>query len=991
MVATVIKPIKESPASDRWDAQTARRFVNMVIDPKVGCGELRIMGARKDGHTIIKADQFFATFGGWYDNPKKLVDDLHDVKGVSAYLTINPVHRDFLGRIDNKIGVIEKGRGTCDTNIVCLRNLFIDFDAERIADVSATDEERAAAIDAARRLWEHHPEIAECAAWGSSGNGAWVLVRLPDLDPTEGNVELIHSFLKQIAREYEVSGKVKVDPSTRNPSRVIGLIGCLKCKGSNRPERPWRVSTIESDLDDKGEVRERKVFDLAAWVAEHTPAEEIAAAGTSTSVAMPVGVESGTTARYSISEEDQRAMDESWFKDEVARKYIDEDAPQAVFGSHGSDQLVKVTASLMLRCALSGPEALPHLEYWNKTKTNEPRKLHELQRSIDRRKSEVSSTDNMYGQLLRAEMGRRKRDGTWHGKPKDEPTPDLGGITFGGSAEVEDGPPNEATPAGSPPEAKNRRVPLPPESHGLVGTSLPIEADTLLFMERNPDGSLVRLAEDDPHRLARLMVRQQFSHEDDFYNEYPTLVCHHGEFNNWDGQRYVSVLTMETELQTSIECEFRRIGAAKLKRFLNTDDKDDEGKMPVAQKVTGTVISNTLAALKQTRHIPDTVKMPTWLDMAPGDPEPMNIIPALNGLLDWKTRRVMPHTPRYYCPYVLDFPYIPGRKAISQWLAFLDSLRPDDPSAIRELQKMMFYILSGRMDLHTGFIIKGKPRSGKGTIAKVIRTLMGSHNVTGPTFTGLSKQFGLWTLINKRLAIVGDAEVPAKPEDRLVLVERVKNIIGEDVVSIDRKHRDPIDMVLPTVFLVLTNTVPQLLDPSGAFAGRFKALEIFPTFKDNPNRGLFDDLLMPEMAGIFDWALEGGEMLAEDREFEVAETSKNLNDNIKNTTAPVMAWFDRFAKEHEYHEKKAAEGVLTEDAFNAWYYFCAVIENQAPGKKTAFVKQLEDATNVRDYRTPSSEDTQRLPRLRGMTLTPEGHAYARSGREVREKKVSVQH
>jgi hypothetical protein len=36
-----------------------------------------------------------------------------------------------------------------------------------------------------------------------------------------------------------------IDTATVNPSRLIGLPGTLKAKGSPRPDRPWRLATFD--------------------------------------------------------------------------------------------------------------------------------------------------------------------------------------------------------------------------------------------------------------------------------------------------------------------------------------------------------------------------------------------------------------------------------------------------------------------------------------------------------------------------------------------------------------------------------------------------------------------------------------------------------------------------------------------------------------------------------------------------------------------------
>ena len=49
---------------------------------------------------------------------------------------------------------------------------------------------------------------------------------------------------RALARRYSDSA-VTIDTGTVNPSRLIGLPGTLKTKGCPRPERPWRLATLD--------------------------------------------------------------------------------------------------------------------------------------------------------------------------------------------------------------------------------------------------------------------------------------------------------------------------------------------------------------------------------------------------------------------------------------------------------------------------------------------------------------------------------------------------------------------------------------------------------------------------------------------------------------------------------------------------------------------------------------------------------------------------
>jgi putative DNA primase/helicase len=76
-------------------------------------------------------------------------------------------------------------------------------------------------------------------------------------------------------------------------------------------------------------------------------------------------------------------------------------------------------------------------------------------------------------------------------------------------------------------------------------------------------------------------------------------------------------------------------------------------------------------------------------------------------------------------------------------------------------------------------LLIGPKRGGKGTIARVLRSLLGHNSVAGPTMASLSTAFGLEPLITKSLAVISDARIGGKT-DKSAIMERLLSISGED-------------------------------------------------------------------------------------------------------------------------------------------------------------------------------------------------------------------
>ena len=77
----------------------------------------------------------------------------------------------------------------------------------------------------------------------------------------------------------------------------------------------------------------------------------------------------------------------------------------------------------------------------------------------------------------------------------------------------------------------------------------------------------------------------------------------------------------------------------------------------------------------------------------------------------------------------------------------------------------------------------------------MLEALVGHGNHAGPTFASLATNFGLSPLVGKPLAVISDARLGGANAHQVV--ERLLTISGEDLLTVDRKYREPWTGQLP--------------------------------------------------------------------------------------------------------------------------------------------------------------------------------------------------
>ncbi len=384
-----------------------------------------------------------------------------------------------------------------------------------------------------------------------------------------------------------------------------------------------------------------------------------------------------------------------------------------------------------------------------------------------------------------------------------------------------------------------------------------------------PPQSDVILDPGDPLISAEIFVEKRYTK-----GRERTLQHHRGDFYCWNGTRYEGLEDNDLE--------------AQVWRFLHRAFKYGPKASLVPFRPTRSKVAEVFAGLQAECHLSSSTCDPAWLDDTVDLP-PSEIISCANGLLHLPSGDLLPHTPAMFNRNGVSFAYDDHGPEPIEFLRFLEQLWPEDPDAIATLQQIFGYLLTGNTSHQKAFIIVGPPRSGKGTIARVLTALLGQTNVVSPTLNSLVNNFGLMPLLGKSLAIIPDARLSCRTDQQQIMGERILSITGEDAQTVDRKYKDPWTGKLPTRLLILSNELPQFADASGALANRFIILTLKRSFLGREDHGLIGRILL-ELPGILNWAIRGWKDLRMQGRFATPASSADVAQEILDLASPVSAF-----------------------------------------------------------------------------------------------------
>ncbi len=378
---------------------------------------------------------------------------------------------------------------------------------------------------------------------------------------------------------------------------------------------------------------------------------------------------------------------------------------------------------------------------------------------------------------------------------------------------------------------------------------------------------------------------------------------------------------------------------------------------PVPFQPTRDDISLVVDALQQLTYTKAIA--PSWLE--PNAMDPRDCVLCTNGILHIPSGRLLAPTPALFSVNALEFAFDAAAPEPIQFLRFLDTLWPDEPEPIALLQEWFGYQLTPDTRYQKMLVIVGPPRSGKGTIIRILQRLLGAPNVCSPTLTALGQQFGRQVFIGKTAAIFPDAKISGRM-DTAAIVEALLSISGEDQQTIPRKNVGDWTGPLTVRFTILTNESPRMDDASGALVSRMLLLPLIETFLGREDLTL-TDRLVTELPGILNWARAGWLRLRARGKFLDLPMSDEMRDDLRELNSPLHAFVTEWCDLSD-----PQGGIMRRDLYAGYQRWCKEQGRDHPGTEQQFGQRLKAAYPAIRSTRPRADNPTRARFYHGIDL-----------------------
>ena len=316
----------------------------------------------------------------------------------------------------------------------------------------------------------------------------------------------------------------------------------------------------------------------------------------------------------------------------------------------------------------------------------------------------------------------------------------------------------------------------------------------------------------------------------------------------------------------------------------------------------------------------------SWLDGING----AQVVTTANGNVSLTDRdkdglpRLLPHTAKYFSLSRLPYGYDPQAEC-KVWLAFLEDVMQDDRQYIDLIQEWCGYLFRPDLREQKFLLCVGEGANGKGVFFEVVEALVGKENCSQVSLTRFANPFALYTTLGKVVNATNESSHVIEEEAETIL----KAFVAGDRFTFERKFKEPIHAVPTAKVMIATNALPRFTDKTEGIWRRILLVPFDRTIpEDRQIKGLAQEIIGKELAGILNWALDGLSRLNRQNGFTIPDKSKILMEEYRQDADPARAFLSE-----RYTFSPNAYGESTDTAYSAYRDFCIANGYQAMNER----------------------------------------------------------
>lgn len=285
--------------------------------------------------------------------------------------------------------------------------------------------------------------------------------------------------------------------------------------------------------------------------------------------------------------------------------------------------------------------------------------------------------------------------------------------------------------------------------------------------------------------------------------------------------------------------------------------------------------------------------------------------------------------PSDFITYQLPYQYDSNAKC-PMFDKYLLRVLPDESSRIL-LQEFCGFIFT-RLNIEKCLMLIGGGKNGKSVFFNILNALIGKENVLNYSLGLFGHEYNRAKLTNVLLNYSSEKgfDLP---------VDTFKALISGEPIQAREPYGKPFTLKNRAKFIFNTNTLPKETEASEAYFRRFLVIPFEQVISDSEvDIDLADKIIKSELAGVFNWVLEGLNRIMKNRKFSDCEKAKKAVEDFKKSSDSVLLFV-----EEENYSKSVVQNKALKELFNEYKSYCSD-SNYRPVGIQKFAERLKNAS-----------------------------------------------
>ncbi|MFC6402292.1 phage/plasmid primase, P4 family [Mammaliicoccus sciuri] len=309
-------------------------------------------------------------------------------------------------------------------------------------------------------------------------------------------------------------------------------------------------------------------------------------------------------------------------------------------------------------------------------------------------------------------------------------------------------------------------------------------------------------------------------------------------------------------------------------------------------------IINEIPTLKQTQ-IRETLEYIRLIAPVKDHASPF-FIPVLNGVYDFNSHTLVPHSPDIVVTAKFNASYEPKITSDIIDQALL-TIADDDLEIVQLFTEIFGYLLFKQNFLDKSFLLVGNGGNGKSTLLNMMANFVGEENVSSVSLPGLSERFNLAELHNKLLNAGDDIPIQSIKD-----ASNFKKLSTGERITAERKGQDPFQFRNYAKLVFSANAIPRWFENSNGIFDRLVLVPLNAQLRNNPKRDPFLEKKVTTdeaRSHLLNLAINALGQLLHRRKFTIPAVSSQKMEEFKEDNDPLLG----FLSEVSIHERVVSE------------------------------------------------------------------------------------